>query len=205
MDHDPKAGASDNPSQKNQTELDPFTRNFVRKCARQLVGKFGFKQQDREDIEQSLYLKFAKRLWTADSNDPKWKALLAITARRQIVSLIRVREAEKRNHRRTSSINVRVGGPEGSVELAAMVTSSDIPSHRGRTHRTEQELVELALDVREALAGIADEEEREFLERLMTDSIAQIGRDMDIPRTTLNSWLLRMRKPFEKGDLKEYL
>jgi RNA polymerase sigma factor (sigma-70 family) len=205
MNQDPKAGASASPTREKQTKLDPFTRNFVQKCARQLVGKFGFKQQDREDIEQSLYLKLAKRLQAADPNDPKWRALLAISARRHIVSLIRIREAEKRNHRRTCSLNVRMGGPEGTVELATVVTSSEIPSRQGRTHRTEQELVELALDVREALANIADEEEREFLERLAMDSIAQVGRDMDIPRTTLNSWLPKLRKQFENLSLKEYL
>jgi len=205
MDKDPKAGASDKPSQDNQTKLDPFTRNFVRKCARQLVGRFGFKQQDREDIEQSLYLKLAKRLRTADPDDPKWKALLAISARRHIVSLIRVREAEKRNHRRSCSINVRIGGPEGTVELSATVTSSEIPSHRRQMERSEQEQLELAMDVNDCIAEIADGDQREFLERLKTDSIAQVARDMDIPRTTLNSWLHGLRKKFEKRSLKDYL
>src|SRR5262245_53017027 len=205
MDHDTKAGASDNPSQESQKKPDPFRRHFVRKCARQLAGKCGFKQQDREDIEQCLYVKLAKRLQTADPDDPKWKALLAIAARRHIVSMIRVREAEKRSHRRTCSINVRMGGPEGSVELAATVTASEIPSHRRGTERPERELVELAMDVNDCIAEIFDIDQREFLERLKTDSIAQIARDMEIPRTTLNSWLLKLRKQFENRSLKEYL
>lgn len=185
--------------------LDSFTRGFVRKCARQLIGKFGFRHQDREDIEQCLYLKLGKRLRTADPEDPKWKAFVAITTRRHIVSMVRDREAEKRDYRETCSVHVRTGASEKTIDLAATLVWDEIPSHRSQLHRPEQELVEIALDVNQCIADVADNRQREFLERLKTDSISQIARDMDIPRTTLNSWLLKLRQQFEKRALKEYL
>jgi transposase-like protein len=65
--------------------------------------------------------------------------------------------------------------------------------------------VELMLDVSECLADITDKTQREFYERLKHDSISQVARDMDIPRTTLNAWLGKLRSRFVERGLKDYL
>jgi len=199
------AGGSNGASAASHEGLDPFTQGFVRKAARRLAGKFGFQRHDREEIEQRLYLKLAGRLRGGDPDDPKWKALVAITVRRHVVSMIRDGEAEKRDHRRACSLHVRVGTSEGPVELADLVGEHEIPSRRGRVKRSDQELAELRLDVTACLADVDDERQREFCERLKHDSISQVARDMDIPRTTLNTWLAKLRGRFEERGLKDYL
>ncbi len=205
MDKHKKPEESNGPSRDKAPGLDSFTQGFVRKCARQLAGKFGFKRQDREEIEQRLYLKLARHLHAADPNDPKWKAFVAITVRRHLASMIRDSEAEKRDHRRTCSINVQIGTDEGPIELADTISEREIPSRRGRAKRSPQELAELVLDVRECLGDLTDERQRKYCERLMRDSISQVARDVDIPRTTLNGRLDKVRRRFEERGLKEYL
>lgn len=186
-------------------ELDSFTRGFVRKCARQLAGRFGFRPQDREEIEQRLYLKLVRRLPAADPDDPKWKAFVAITVRRHIVSMIRDQEAEKRDHRRVCSLHVNVSVDERPAELADTIGEDAIPSRRVRARRSPQELAELLLDVTECLADLNDAQQREFCERLKHASIAQAARDMGIPRTTLNAWLVKLRRRFEERGLRDYV
>ncbi|QDU28952.1 hypothetical protein ETAA8_40580 [Anatilimnocola aggregata] len=186
-------------------QLDSFTQGFVRKCARNLIGKFGFRHQDRDDIEQRLYLKLAKHLPAAQPDDPKWKAFVSLTVKRHIVNMVRDREAAKRDDRGTCSIYVRIGAPNDAVELSATLIHREIPSRRGRSNRTEQELLELLIDVADSISAVADDKQRELLERLESTSIAQIAREMGVPRTTLNSWLPRLREHFEKRSLKEYL
>lgn len=187
----------------SSNDIDSFTRGFVRKSARELAGRFGFKKQDRAEIEQRLYLKLAKELHRADPNDPKWKAFVAVTVRRHIVSMVRDQEAAKRDHRRACSLNVTVRTPEGLADLADTVGEHQGTSSGSRVSR--QRLMELTLDVTECIADINDDRHREFCERLKHDSIAQIARDMGIPRTTLNFWLAKLRSRFEERGLKDYL
>mgnify|MGYP001212168646 CR=1 FL=1 len=190
---------------RNDGKIDSFTQGFVRKSARQLAGKFGFKSQDRDEIEQQLYLKLARHLRAGDPNDPKWKAFVAITVRRHLATMIRDSKVEKRDHRRTCSIHVQIGTDEGPVELADMIGDHDIPSRRRGANRSPQELLELRLDVLDGVADLSDEHLKEICERLMHDSISQVARDVDIPRTTLKGPLDKIRRRFEELELKEYL
>jgi hypothetical protein len=59
--------------ERNDGKIDSFTSGFVRKSAKQLVGKCGFKEQDLDDIQQSLLLKIAKYLPADDPDDPAGK------------------------------------------------------------------------------------------------------------------------------------
>nr|BDD45924.1 hypothetical protein 4 [Pseudomonadaceae bacterium] len=186
--------------------VDEFTEGYVRKRARQLAGKFGFKRHDRDDIEQQLYLKLAKHLHAADPNDPKWKAFVAITVDRRIASLIRDNKAEKRDHRRACSIHVVVGtDDDGPVELAETISEHEIPARRVRAKRGERDLADLQIDMADCIADLPEEKHRELCERLKHDSISQVARDMEIPRTTLNAWIRKLRQRFEEQGLKEYL
>lgn len=185
--------------------LDPFTRGFVRKSARQLAGHYGFQRQDCDEIEQRLYLKLALSLPQADPEDPRWKAFVAITVRRHIASMIRDSLAAKRDHRRNSSIHEPISTDDGPVELAEMLGGHEVPSRRACVQRSAQEQTELMLDIRECLAEITDQTQRDFYERLKHDSISQVARDMNIPRTTLNAWLGKLRRRFEARGLKDYL
>ena len=194
------AGASAN---THGAGLDPFTLGFVRKSSRQLAGQMGI--QDREDVEQELFLKLVGRLDAADPDHPRWKAFVAKTVRRHVLSLIRHRLAQKRDHRRCRSLHATTDREDGSMALAETVEGGDIPSGRGRSCRSIQEQAELALDVADCLASIDDERHREFCDRLKHDSISRIARDMKIPRTTLNSWISRLRRRFEERGLDAYL
>lgn len=192
--------------QANQDALDPFTRGYVRKRARGLIGKYGFRRCDSDELEQSLYLKLAGRLDQADPDDPKWKAFVAKTVGRHIASMIRDREAAKRDHRRVCSIHVVIGADEeGPVELAATLLENETPAKRSREQRSEQETADLRMDVATCIDGLCDERYREFCDRLKRDSVSQVARDMGVPRTTLNAWLAKIRSRFEEFGLGGYM
>lgn len=199
------AARANDSSGRRSGEIDSFTRGFVRKSARQLVGRYGFKLQDRDDIEQRLYLKLAKRLHTADPDSPKWKAFVAITVRRHITTMIRDRGAKKRDPRRVGSLDVSIGAKDGPMQLAGEVSDHEVPSRRSHVKRTSQELVELLHDAAECLADLTEDKHREFCERLKRDSISQVARDMDIPRTTAHGWVAKLRRQFEERGLRDYL
>jgi DNA-directed RNA polymerase specialized sigma24 family protein len=178
----------------------------VRKRARGLIGNYGFRRSDRDEIEQALYLKLVGRLDQADPNDPKWKAFVAKTVSRHIASMIRDRFAAKRDHRRVCSIHVVIGADEaGPVELAATLLEHETPTKRSLEQRTEQETAELRMDVVAGIGKLCDQRHWEFCERLKHDSISQVARDMNVPRTTLNAWLTKIRSRFEELGLGDYM
>lgn len=194
------------PTNSATQSIDSFTRGFVRKAARQLAGKHGFSFGDRDEIEQRLYLKLANRLHLADPDDPKWKAFVAKAVGRHIASMIRDAKAEKRDHRRTSSIHVVIGSDDsGPIELADTIGEAETPARRSGDSRPAQDLAELQIDLAACLEGICDGRHREFCERLKYDSISQVARDMGIARTTLNAWLGKLRSRFEEQGLRGYL
>lgn len=199
-----KFRGSDGSSEVHQG-IDPFTEGFVRKSARQLAGKFGFKRQDRDEIEQRLYVKLAKHLHSADSDEPTWKAFVAKTVRRHIATMIRDNQAEKRDHRRASSIHVVVNRKgEAPVELADTIGNHQNRPRCGGT-RSSQNLADLKLDLDASLNEMPPGKLREFCERLKYASISQVARDMGIPRTTLNAWLRKLRCRFEDSGLRDYV
>lgn len=197
-------GGSDGSSRARQG-VDPFTEGYVRKSARRLAGRYGFKRQDRDEIEQQLYLKLARHLHAADADDPRWKAFVAQVVRRCIANMIRDNVAGKRDHRRVSSIHDGGGDKgEGRVELADTI-DSQCNGCRAAGKRNPQDLADLKLDVATCMADISDERLREFAERLKHDSISQVARDMGIPRTTLNTWIGKLRCRFEDRSLRDYV
>lgn len=185
--------------------IDSFTLGYVRKRARQLVGKHGFRESDREEIEQRLFLKLAKRLNSADPDDPKWKAYVAQTVSHCIASMIRDNRAEKRDHRRACSINTVVGtDDDGPVELSETIGPKEANARLGIAPRSDAELSELGMDIADVVAQLPDDL-RELCLRLQRDSVSQIARDMGVPRTTVSSAVARLRDFFEEANMRRHL
>jgi transposase-like protein len=46
---------------------------------------------------------------------------------------------------------------------------------------------------------------QDVLRRRQTHSITEISRDLGIPRTTLNDWMLQIRELFEEAGFERYL
>ena len=55
------------------------------------------------------------------------------------------------------------------------------------------------------LEKIQEDAHRSARHRMKHNSILQVARDMDVPPTTLNSWLRRLRQKFEHTGLRDYL
>lgn len=186
--------------------IDSFTEGYVKKSVRHLIGKFGITASDAGDIEQTLFLKLAKHLPCDDPDAPQWKAFVATTVKRCIANMVRDTRAGKRDHRRVRSIHVVIGfDDEGTIELADTIEEHEVHARRLQGRRSDQELASLRMDLDELAAELLDARHREFIQRLKHDSISQVARDMDIPPTTLNSWLRKLRQKFEDTGLRDYL
>ncbi len=188
-----------------EEKLDRFTRGIIRRKINQLIGRAGFTRQDRDDLEQDLFLRVLQSLPSFDSNHGHRNKFITAVVERHVANILRNKRAEKRDHRRIGSLNVMVSiGEDEATELAETIGQRELDARRGRHPRSHEELAQLAQDVVEVIAKLP-KELQDLAERMKTQNVAEIARDMGIPRTTLHESVRRLRQRFENTGLKEYL
>jgi RNA polymerase sigma-70 factor (ECF subfamily) len=186
--------------------IDGFAATVIRRKARQLVGRAGFNKCDEEDLEQQLRAEVLLSLPKFDPDRAHFHAFVATVVDRKAANLLRDNQAEMRDPRRISSLNVTgdVDG-EGPIELAGTISQCEYDHRRCRHSRGAEEQAELASDLAELMAKLPDDL-RQLAEWLLKgSSMSEIARRTAVPRTTLNDRLWHLRRRWEDTGLKDYL
>ena len=91
------------------------------------------------------------------------------------------------------------------VEMAQTLNDKDQDRRLGRARRLgEEELNDLRMDLATFMSKLPDKFQ-DLLRRRQSQSITEISRDLGVPRTTLNDWMLQVRKLFEEAGFERYL
>lgn len=184
---------------------DRFIRGIIRRKVKQLIGRAGFTQQDREPLEQELFARVLQSLPRFNPEVAHRNKFITAVVERYVANILRNKKAEKRDHRRITSLNVMIEIiDEGPTELAQTIGDRELDARQGRERRSEQELHELALDLAAVMATLP-EAWRTLLELRKSRTMPEIAEEMGVPRTTLNDWMRRIRQRFEKSDMQDYL
>lgn len=191
---------------KKQETLTKYTMKLVQCKARQLVGKAGYTWDDLEDIEQDL----TRHLLACLSKFDPAKATLNTFADRVVASrvcdLLRHRSAEMRNRGREAfSLNEEVETEDGALEIIESISQDEIDLRTGRCNRPVAERAHLQMDLNAAVAGLSPEL-RQVADMLRTQSVAEVARDLGIPRRTFREkHLAQLREVFAASRLDDYL
>jgi RNA polymerase sigma-70 factor, ECF subfamily len=186
-------------------KLDRFTHGIVRRKVKQLIGRAGFTQQDREDLEQELLLRVLQSLPSFDPKQAHRNKFVTAVVERHVATILRNKRAEKRNDQLVASINVTVEVEGmGAVELAQTVSEDELAARLGRKRRSAEDLANLALDIATVIAAMP-KEWQELAERRKTQSMQEISDALGIPRTTLNETMQLITARFKRAGLREYL
>lgn len=189
----------------NTPLLGRFEFGIVFRKVRQIIGRVGYTAQDREDLEQELLVRLVQSLKSFDPNQAHRKSFVTAVVERAFANLLRNARAAKRDHRRIGSLNVTIEvTAEGITELAETIGDREYNARRCRDPRSAGELAQLASDLAKIVAALP-EELRDLAERLKTESISAIARNVGVPRTTLNDKVRRLRQRFEQAGLRDYL
>ena len=174
--------------------------------ARQLVGKVGFTESDRKDIEQELLCDILRRLPNYDRRRGKMTTFISRVVNHRISTLIEEQTARMRDFRqRAWSLNDPLVAKDGrTYEPAQQINADEYLQRTGKRCRTEAERVELSVDVR-ALVESLPEDLQDLCHRLSTQSVTDISRETGVPRGTLYDSIVRLRAIFEEAGLQEYL
>jgi hypothetical protein len=146
-----------NPSE-SPIELSRFEHDIVRRKVRQLIGCYGFHAQDRESLEQELLTRILQGLKSFDPAQAHRNAFVTTIVERRVATIVRDKRAEKRDHRRISSLNVMIGdGEKNRTELSATIGQPAYDARRCRESRSDGDFSELSSDIAELLAHLPGE------------------------------------------------
>lgn len=185
------------------TELERFEFGIVRRKVRQLIGRAGFKWQDKEDLQQEIMARLLHSMKSFNPARGHRKAFIVAAVERSVASMLRDHQAPKRHHPGVVSLQ-QPRELEGSpTVLAQTISDRELQARVCRHPRSVEALARLGFDLTEVFNTLPDDL-RELAERLKTQSISAIARAMDIPRTTLVESVRQLRQRFDGAGLREY-
>lgn len=186
-------------------KIDRFTRGIIRRKVKQLIGRAGFLPQDREDLEQELFVRVLQSLPRFNPGKAHRNTFITTVVERYVANILRNKQANKRDHRRIGSLNVTIEFTEdGPTELAQTIGERELDARIGRRRRTDEELAQLAIDLADVIATLP-EAWQTLLELRKTQTMQEIASELGVPRTTLNDWMRRIRQRFERAGMRDYL
>ena len=181
--------------------VDQYAVWLIQTKARQLAGRYGFSSSDREDLGQELMLDLLRRMRNFDPARAKRSTFVCRIVEHKVASLIQHQKAAMRDYRRNGPLlSDEATDCDGKpVELAEARDSQT-----NRPGRSDQEALELALDVAAVVSSLP-EDLRDLCLRLQTQMMNRISRETGVPRPVLRQKIARLRDRFETSGLRDYL
>jgi RNA polymerase sigma factor (sigma-70 family) len=185
---------------------DNFVRSVINRQVGKLIAKSDFTHQDRSDLVQEVFVRATKSLRLYDPSVGHLYPYVCTVVQRHLANVVRDRSVVKRKTTGRVSLSKTVRGDDGGqVEMSQALHDQDQDRRLGRERRLgEQELNDLRMDLAAFMSKLPDKFQ-DLLLRRQTQSITEISRDIGIPRTTLNDWMLQIRKLFEEAGFERYL
>ena len=183
--------------------IDKYAARLIRIKARQLVGKAGFTENDRHDLEQELMIDLLQRMRHFNPAKAKRSTFMARIVERHIATLLEARHAQCRDWRlcRTSLNTPHENDKSDTWELIDRVDREGILG-RCKPDTRESAANNLSMDI-ERVLNTLPEDLRDLCDRLRESNMAEIARETGVPRTTLYDKLTRIREAFRDAGLDD--
>lgn len=189
-----------------QCRLNDYAGKIIRYKARQLIGKYGFNQDDYEDLRQEMTLDILQRLPKFDATKAGMNTFVSRIIDHKISTIIRHRTQGKRDYRRACSLDEPIEDENGaSVTRGEMLSQDDHDLHAGKHTRPESARTEIRAVISLTISELPPEL-RYLAELLLARSITQAAEELGVPRSTLyETGIAQLRKTFEDRGLRKYL
>jgi RNA polymerase sigma-70 factor (ECF subfamily) len=187
--------------------LDKFAAGFIRQMARKLVGKFGFTESDRDDLEQELVAELVARFPKFNPSRGKRTTFTSSVLKNKVANLLRDRRALCRNRGRSpESLNAESRLSDGrTVETAQLIDDSARLAHTGRLPQNPEELARLRFDLQQVIPHLP-EKLRDLCQLLLEGlSVTEAARTLGVSRATVVKRQRQILNRFRDHGLDGYL
>jgi RNA polymerase sigma-70 factor (ECF subfamily) len=168
-----------------------FAARFIRYKVARLVERAVIPLSDVDDLEQELKLHLVRRFARFDPTLAHWNSFVVTVVERYILTYLvmrrRRRQLQFASLQESSSVNLDSNDMDEGNTFHQRNSDGDVQDSTTR--------LDLVMDVRHILSGLPEHTQR-LCERLMIDSLAEVARQMQIPRTTLRGHILLLRNVF---------
>jgi RNA polymerase sigma-70 factor (ECF subfamily) len=181
--------------------IDTYAARLIRIKARQLVGKAGFTEGDRPDLEQELMIDLLQRMRHFNPAKAKKTTFMTRIVERHVATILEARHARCRDWRLCrDSLNAPRGNEEGhTLELIDLVDGAGYLGNPEREPR-EGAVHNLRMDMERVLDTLPADL-RDLCDRLRESNMAEIARELGVARTTLYDKLAIIREAFREAGL----
>jgi len=181
--------------------IDNYAISLIRSKAKQLVGKAGLTEDDRPDLEQDLMIDLLERLEHFNPAKGKKSTFMTRIVERRISNIFESRFAQCRDWRKSDiSLNNPVSE---SAEWIDLVSIDGFIKYHGQESK-EQLTADIGFDIEQVIKNLPVELQ-DLCEKLASSNMAEIAREMGIPRSTLYDKLTKLRNAFWAAGLDNYI
>jgi len=183
--------------------IDNYAAKLIRIKARQLVGKAGFTENDRNDLEQELMIDLLQRIRHFNPAKAKKTTFMTRIVERHMATLLEARNARCRNWRLClESLNACRENEKGdTIELIDLIDGDGNLGDPDREPR-QASVTDLRMDMQRVIEALPTDL-RDLCDRLRESNMAEIARELGVARTTLYDKLTRIREVFRKAGLDD--
>lgn len=191
--------------------LDAYAVRLIKHKARQLVGRPGFVEADRHDLEQELVLDLLRRLPRFDPAIAKRETFIARIVTHHIATIIESQTAGNRDYRQhAGSLDERREEDDGSTaDGPPVLDEKEYVRETLASARRDEDLHALRLDLKKVLSdllpGDGSVDLRDLCVRLQTSSVTDVSRETGVPRGTVYEAIQKLRTRFDRAGLAAYL
>lgn len=182
--------------------FDEFTSRFIRAKVRQLIGRAGIRECEREDLIQDFVLDLIQRSESFDPSTATWQAFVVVVCENKCAAVLAHRKAAMRSRDREAGSLNHTGGKRADIGSTLADSQQEIRTgQRRRPHAEASELVQDVANVLDQLPPLL----RDLCERLKHGSISEVARELKTSPKTLYRRIAQLRQRFERADLRDYL
>jgi RNA polymerase sigma-70 factor, ECF subfamily len=196
--------------ENNYEGVDEFAVRLIKRKVRRLVGQAGFREADRQDLEQELVLDVIERLSRFDPRRSKRETFITRLVEHHIASLIEARKAGVRDYRKEAgSLDELAPVGEGAGgDLPPILRGGDYVRRAISEARREEELRQLRVDLEGVVSRLPEGSRFDLLSlcrRLETKSVSGVAKELGVPRSTIYEAIQEVRAEFKRAGLDVYL
>lgn len=202
----PESSLAVEPTARRCEPLDDHCLRLIRYKAAQLVGKAGFRESDREDLEQQLTLDLLSRMRKFDPARSSLHTFADRVINHAVATLLAARQIAARDFRRIGpSLNEEIEAAGGCrVPRAENVAEEDSFAMRTRVFRSDREAAEMTIDLASVTAGMPDHLQL-LCELLKSKTLSQISEITGRPRSSIQRDMAAIGRTLRAAGLEEYL
>ena len=185
--------------------IDEFAARLIKNKARKLIGRFGFTESDREDLEQEMAICLLEYLPRYKPQCGKRNIYISGILKSKVCKIIRDRKLRLREGP-FLELDKFVKDEEG--ELIELVKTLELDEYLYRTGKATgclSEMVDLKIDMQRVVRELSPELQEICHHLKSTETVAELSRKAKISRVNAYNSIRELFKFFQVAGLRDYL